>query len=86
MRWYINFWLGYEVKKNMGKYYCCVIKCYNFSGRVGLFGRYVILYKFFKEVYIRCVWICLISRKNWKLSSYICVCLDYFKDGVGLIF
>lgn len=79
---YINFRLGYKAKKNMGKYYCCVTKCHNFSGRVGSFGRHVTLHKLPKEVYTRRAWIRLISRKNWKPSSYTRVCSDHFKDGV----
>lgn len=67
-----------------GKYYCCVTKCHNFSGRVGSFGRHVTLHKLPKEVYTRRAWIRLISRKNWKPSSYTRVCSDHFKDGVGL--
>jgi hypothetical protein len=67
----------------MGKDYCCVTNCSNFSGRIGRFGKKVTLHKLPRDTYVRRAWIRLISRKNWKPTSYTRVCSDHFKDGVG---
>ena len=67
----------------MGRDYCSVFECHNFSGRIGKFGHKVTLHKLPKEQYARRAWICAISRKNWKPSSYTRVCSDHFVDGIG---
>jgi len=67
----------------MGKDYCCIFECHNFSGRVGKFGKKVTLHKLPKEQYTRKAWIRAISRKNWKPTSYTRVCSDHFLDGIG---
>ena len=79
---YVNFRFGSK-KLNMGKYYCCVTNCHNYSGRIGTFGKCVTLHNLPKEIYTRRAWIRLISRKKLKPTSYTRVCSDHFKDGVG---
>jgi hypothetical protein len=67
----------------MGKNYCCVTNSSNVSGGIGRFGKKVTLYKLPMDTYAKRAWIRLISRKNWKPTSYTRVCSDHFKGGVG---
>ncbi|KAL3869877.1 hypothetical protein ACJMK2_042504 [Sinanodonta woodiana] len=62
----------------MGRDYCTVFGCHNFSGRIGKFGHKVTLHKLPKEQYARRAWIHAISRKNWIPSNYTRVCSDHF--------
>ncbi|KAH3690455.1 hypothetical protein DPMN_192082 [Dreissena polymorpha] len=49
----------------MGKDYCSIFECHNFSGRVGKFSKKVVLHKMPKDPCTRKAWVMAISWKNW---------------------
>ncbi|KAH3797893.1 hypothetical protein DPMN_151483 [Dreissena polymorpha] len=67
----------------MGKDYCSIFECHNFSGRVGKFSKKVVLHKMPKDPCTRKAWVMAISRKNWFPTLYTRVCSDHFADGIG---
>ncbi|KAL3883193.1 hypothetical protein ACJMK2_029483, partial [Sinanodonta woodiana] len=66
----------------MGRDYCTVFGCHNFSGWIGKFGHKVTLHKLPKEQYARRAWIRAISRKI-GYRQIIHVCSDHFISGIG---
>jgi hypothetical protein len=67
----------------MGRYYCCMPACSNYTGKVGIFGKTVQLNKLPTNHSLRRSWIMAISRKNWSPTNYIRVCSDHFVYGIG---
>jgi hypothetical protein len=67
----------------MGKYYCCMTDCSNFTGKFGRFGKTVTLHKLPSNPSLKRAWIIAISRKNWRATNYTRVCSDHFKNGIG---
>ena len=67
----------------MGKYYCCMTDCSNFTGKIGRFGKTVTLHKLPSNPSLKRAWIIAISRKNWRAKNYTRVCSDHFKNGIG---
>jgi len=54
----------------MGKYYCSIVKCHNFSGITGKFSKKVTLHKLPKDSCTKKAWMTAISRQNWFPTAY----------------
>ena len=67
----------------MGKYYCCMADCSNFTGKIGRFGKTVTLHKLPSNPSLKRAWIIAISRKNRRATNNTRVCSDHFKNGIG---
>ncbi|WAR17918.1 hypothetical protein MAR_032512 [Mya arenaria] len=62
----------------MGRYYCCMPECHNFSGKLDISGNIITLHKLPTKQTIRAI-----SPKIWKPTAYTRVCSEHFLDGVG---